>query len=70
MECLSGHGFQKSFRDLDSSNADISHWDTSAVTTMSHAFDRAAAFNQPIGFWNTSGVTDMSFAFKKLTSLA
>ena len=40
-------------------NADISHWDTSSVTTTFAMFASASAFNQDIGNWDTSSVTDM-----------
>ena len=40
-------------------NADISHWDTSSVTTTFAMFNAASAFNQAIGNWDTSSVSDM-----------
>ena len=40
-------------------NADISHWDTSSVTTTFAMFDSSSAFNQDIGNWDTSSVTNM-----------
>ena len=44
-------------------NNDISGWDTSSITNMSHMFQGAWAFNQPIENWNVSNVTDMSYMF-------
>ena len=44
-------------------NNDISGWDTSSITNMSHMFFCASAFNQPIENWDVSNVTDMSFMF-------
>ena len=44
-------------------DADISRWDTSAVTEMKGMFSRAYAFNQDIGDWDTSIVTDMEEMF-------
>jgi len=44
-------------------NQDISGWDTSNVTNMSHLFDTQVFFNQNISNWDTSKVTDMSFMF-------
>lgn len=44
-------------------NNDISGWDTSSITNMSHMFQGASAFNQPIENWDVSNVTDMSYMF-------
>ena len=44
-------------------NNDISGWDTSSITNMSHMFQETSAFNQPIENWNVSNVTDMSYMF-------
>ena len=44
-------------------DGDISHWDTSSVTTMFGMFFNATAFNHDIGSWNTSNVTDMRSVF-------
>lgn len=44
-------------------NNDISGWDTSSITNMSHMFQGASAFNQPIENWDVSSVTDMSYMF-------
>ena len=50
---------------LSSFNNDISGWDTSSITNMSHMFQGASAFNQPIENWDVSSVTDMSYMFAK-----
>lgn len=53
-----------SYAFYDSSfNNDISGWDTSSITNMSHMFQGASAFNQPIENWDVSSVTDMSYMF-------
>ena len=44
-------------------NQDISSWNTSNVTDMSHMFSGATAFNQPLNNWDVSNVTDMSYMF-------
>ena len=44
-------------------NGDISHWDTSSVTTTFAMFVGASAFNQDIGNWDTSSVTNMNGMF-------
>ncbi len=49
-------------------NEDISHWDTSNVTTMDFMFRGATAFNQDIGPWDTSQVTSMAALFEKATA--
>ena len=46
-------------------NNDISGWDTSSITNMSHMFQGAWAFNQPIENWDVSSVTDMSYMFSE-----
>ena len=50
---------------LSSFNNDISGWDTSSITNMSHMFQGASAFNQPIENWDVSNVTNMSYMFAK-----
>ena len=40
-------------------NADISKWNTAAVTNMATAFYAAWAFNADISKWNTAAVTNM-----------
>ena len=47
----------------DTFNADISHWDTSSVTTTFAMFAFASDFNQAIGNWDTSSVSDMESMF-------
>lgn len=42
---------------------DLATWDTSHVTDMSSAFNKAFFFDQYIGDWDTSNVTDMSWMF-------
>ena len=54
--------------DSSSFNGDISHWDTSSVTTMFFMFHGATAFNQDIGDWNTSQVTNMGGMFFNATA--
>ena len=44
-------------------NGDISNWDVSQVTDMSHMFAFAAAFNGDISMWNVARVTDMNRMF-------
>ena len=44
-------------------NQDISSWNTSNVTDMSHMFSGATAFNQPLNTWDVSNVTNMSYMF-------
>ncbi|MGB1448776.1 MAG: BspA family leucine-rich repeat surface protein, partial [Flavobacteriaceae bacterium] len=44
-------------------NQNISHWDTSSATDMSHMFWNQKVFNQDIGSWDTSNVTNMRYMF-------
>ena len=44
-------------------NQDISSWNTSNVTDMSHMFSGATVFNKPLNTWDVSNVTDMSYMF-------
>jgi surface protein len=46
----------------------ISHWDVSSVTNMSHMFHGASSFNEPLDSWDVSNVTDMSGMFDGATS--
>ena len=48
-------------------NANISAWDTSAVTNMSYMFQGATAFDQPL-VWDTSAVTTMALMFQGATA--
>ena len=45
-------------------NDDISHFDTSSVTTMSRMFLNADSFDQDIRYWDMSSVTDVSEMFR------
>ena len=40
-------------------NIDISSWNVSNVTNMSHMFSECKAFNKDISSWNVSNVTNM-----------
>ena len=44
-------------------NEDISKWNVSNVTDMSHMFEGANQFNQSINKWNVSNVINMSGMF-------
>jgi uncharacterized repeat protein (TIGR02543 family)/prepilin-type N-terminal cleavage/methylation domain-containing protein len=44
-------------------NKDISHWDTSDVTSMTGMFSGVEKFNQDISNWDTSKVTSMKDTF-------
>ncbi|MEL6181714.1 MAG: BspA family leucine-rich repeat surface protein, partial [Myxococcota bacterium] len=44
-------------------NAEVNHWDTSAVTNMRRTFAWANAFDLPLEAWNTENVRDMSQMF-------
>ena len=52
-----------SYRGSTSFNGDISHWDTSDVTSIFAMFLGATSFNQDISNWDTSNVTNMEFTF-------
>ena len=45
-------------------NQDISSWNTSKVTDMSHMFSGATAFNQPLNNWDVSNVVNMRAMFR------
>ena len=49
-------------------NGDISKWDVSNVTNVSHMFYHAKSFNQDISKWDVSNVTDMSHLFRSTNS--
>ena len=43
---------------------DVTDWDVSNVTDMSHMFADCTQFNGDLSVWDVSNVTDMSFMFK------
>ena len=49
-------------------NGDISHWDTSAVTSMSGTFANNTAFNQDLSGWDVSSVQTMDRLFFNATA--
>ncbi|MCP5012938.1 MAG: BspA family leucine-rich repeat surface protein, partial [Aestuariibacter sp.] len=51
------------FQEANAFNKDISVWDTSSVTDMSHMFRDTNAFNEDISAWDISTVTNMSYMF-------
>ncbi|GAF74193.1 unnamed protein product, partial [marine sediment metagenome] len=51
------------FYECEKFNADISNWNTAAVTNMGYMFYKASAFKQDIGGWDTSQVTTMEGMF-------
>ena len=44
-------------------NEDISHWDVSKVSDMSHMFHGCKKFNQPLDKWDIVSARDMSYMF-------
>lgn len=44
-------------------NGDISSWNVSKITDMSHLFKGITEFNEPLGNWDVSKVTNMSHMF-------
>ena len=63
------HGFGANNDPVNSSfNDDISHWDTSSVSSMSEMFRRTASFNGNIGSWDTSSVISMDSMFSEVTA--
>jgi len=56
------------FYESNKFNQDISGWDVSTMTTMSHMFYESVRFNQDVGGWNVSAVTTMSYMFYNCTS--
>ncbi|MGM0546125.1 MAG: BspA family leucine-rich repeat surface protein [Bacteroidota bacterium] len=67
--CTSGiTDMSELFRDEDTFNEDISHWDVSSVETMRSMFSNADTFNQDIGSWDVSSVTDMGHMFWEANS--
>jgi surface protein len=57
------YGSGSSASTFGSFNADLSKWNTGAVTTMNAMFIMASAFNQDVSNWNTGAVIDMAFMF-------
>lgn len=49
-------------------DGDVSHWDTSLVTSMSSMFRGASSFNQPLGGWDVSSVESMENMFHGASS--
>ena len=49
-------------------NADISRWNTHAVTSMSHMFSNAQSFNGDISRWNTQSLAFMQNMFENAKS--
>ena len=45
------------FRESEAFNQDISNWDVSKVTDMSHMFREATSFNQNLSGWCVSPIT-------------
>ncbi|MGB3676690.1 MAG: BspA family leucine-rich repeat surface protein, partial [Candidatus Nanopelagicales bacterium] len=67
----------RTFREATSFNANISNWNTLAVTDVAEMFDAydveaPSSFNQPLtttdGGWNTSNMTDMGSMFRKASA--
>ena len=54
---------QDAFRGTHTFDGNISSWDVSSVTDMSHMFSGARSFNQPLSSWDVSSVTDMNGMF-------
>lgn len=56
------------FKDLDQRNypLDLSQFDTSNVTNMSHMFDRTFVSSLDLSSFDTSNVTDISYMFSEL----
>ena len=51
-------------------NQDISHWDTSSVSSINGMFWAATSFNQSISNWDTSIVSEMAYMFNGATSFS
>ncbi|MCY4562589.1 MAG: BspA family leucine-rich repeat surface protein [Flavobacteriaceae bacterium] len=50
-------------------DGDITHWDTSNVTSMNALFSGAKNFNQDISNWNVERVTSMNRMFQNAENL-
>lgn len=53
------------FRNCESFNSPIDHWDVSSINNMQSMFEGCKVFNQNLNSWNTSQVTTMSQMFSK-----
>ena len=63
------HGLGANNVSVNSSfNDDISHWDTSSVSSMSEMFRGTTSFNGNIGSWDTSSVSSMDSMFSDVTA--
>ncbi|EGV42339.1 BspA family leucine-rich repeat surface protein [Bizionia argentinensis JUB59] len=51
------------FKDEDTFNGDISHWDVESVTNMEGMFRGASVFSSDINLWDVSSVTNMRSMF-------
>ena len=49
-------------------NVDLSNWDVSSVTYMTHMFDNATSFAGDISNWDVSSVMNMIFMFSNASS--
>ena len=56
------------FYDMNFKHIDISKWNVSKVTDMSHMFCECKSFNQDLSSWNVSSVTDMRGMFARCLS--
>ena len=62
-------GMRSMFKQAINFNGDLSHWDTSNVTTMEYMFHcdkykgKDCKFNGDLSNWNTSKVTNMAYMF-------
>jgi surface protein len=52
------------FRETESMNSNINHWDVSNVTSIRHIFSDARSFNQPLDNWDVSNVSDFRSLFR------
>ncbi|QXP60853.1 BspA family leucine-rich repeat surface protein [Olleya sp. HaHaR_3_96] len=56
------------FKNAESFNGIINHWDVSSITDLSGLFYGATTFNRPLDLWNTGSVIDMSETFYNTSS--